>query len=140
MPWPRWRYARVRPAGDRNPVDENDTDHLAKSEGDDSKVIATQPQDRKTEQHPEKGGKKTSKRQRHPERKVEILRQQGKGIGPDRIKRDIAKIEQPGEPDHDVQPPPQHHVDQHQRREVDKGAVGERQERHDHRKGDARHR
>ena len=52
-------------------------------------------------------------RQRLPEGEVEILREQREGIGADGIEGDIAEIEQPGEPDHDVEAPAEHHVDQH---------------------------
>ncbi len=37
---------------------------------------------------------------------------QGVGIGADGVEGDIAEIEQAGEPDHDVEPPAEHHVDQ----------------------------
>ena len=41
-----------------------------------------------------------------------VGRQQRVGIGADRVKRDIAEIEQAGEADDDVEAPAQHHVDQ----------------------------
>ena len=34
------------------------------------------------------------------------------GIGADRVEGDVAEVEQAGEPDHDVQAPAEHHVDQ----------------------------
>ena len=45
--------------------------------------------------------------------------EQREGIGADRIEGDIAEIEQPGEADHDVQPPAEHDVGQHQDRQVE---------------------
>ena len=41
-----------------------------------------------------------------------VLREQRVGIGADRVEGDIAEIEQAGEPDHDVEPPAEHHIDQ----------------------------
>ena len=40
------------------------------------------------------------------------LRQQRVGIGADRIEGDVAEVEQAGEPDHDVEAPAEHHIDQ----------------------------
>ena len=44
-----------------------------------------------------------------------VVRQQRVGIGADGVEGDVAEVEQPGEPDHDVQPPAEHDVGQHQR-------------------------
>ncbi len=54
---------------------------------------------------------KPGERQADPERQAEGGREQRIGIGADGVESDIAEIEQAGEPDHDVQPPAQHHVD-----------------------------
>ena len=48
-----------------------------------------------------------------------VCGQQRVGIGADRVERDVAKVEQPGEADHDVQPPAQHDVGQHEGAEID---------------------
>ena len=81
-----------------------------------------------------------AERQRLPEAEAEIARQQREGIGADRVERDIAEIEQAGEADHDVQPPAEHHVDQHRRPEIDQVARRERQERQRDRESDAEQR
>ena len=52
-----------------------------------------------------------------------VRRQQRVGIGADRVERDVAEIEQPGETDHDVQPPAEHHIGQHQDAEIEQIAV-----------------
>ena len=44
--------------------------------------------------------------------KSKCLGEQRVGISADRVERDIAKIEQTGEPDDDVQSEAEHHVDQ----------------------------
>ena len=61
---------------------------------------------------PQKAARDAGERQQDPERKAEGLGEQRIGIGADRVERDIAEIEQAGEPDHDVQAPAEHHVDQ----------------------------
>ena len=47
------------------------------------------------------------------------MREQCVGIGADRIERDVAEIQQPGQPDHDVQAPAQHDVGQHEGGEIE---------------------
>ena len=66
---------------------------------------------------------------RFPEGEAEIARQQPESVGADRIKRDIAEVEQPGEPDDDIETPAEHHIDQHGGAEIDQIARRERQER-----------
>ena len=68
---------------------------------------------------------------KEPETPAELRRQQCVGIGTDRIESGVAEIEQASEADDDVQAPAEHHVDQHIGAEIERDAVGERQERHD---------
>ena len=60
---------------------------------------------------------------------AEIVRQQRVGIGADRVERDVAEIEQAGEPDDDVEAPAEHDVDQHQDGEVHDAIAGEGEQR-----------
>ena len=68
---------------------------------------------------PQKRGEDAGERQAEPEAEPEILRDQREGIGADRVEGDVAEVEQAGEPDHDVQPPAEHHVGEDQDGEVD---------------------
>ena len=61
-------------------------------------------------------------------RQAELRRQQRVGIGADRVEGDVAEVEQAGEADHDVQPPAEHDVGQHQDAEVELVAPGARDE------------
>ena len=54
---------------------------------------------------------------------VEVNREERIGIGTDGVESDVAQIEQAGEPDHDVEPPAQHHIGQHQDAEIKQVAV-----------------
>ena len=69
-------------------------------------------------------------------REAEVARQQGESIGADGVKRDVAEIEQTGEPDDDIEPPAEHDVDQHRGAEVDQVARRERQKRQGDGQGD----
>ena len=109
-----------------------------KSERDDRQVVAAQPQDGKAQHDAEARGEQAGQRQAGPEAEAEGLREQGVGIGADRIEGDVAKVEQAGQADHDVQAPAEHDVDQHSGRDVDHVAVGERQERQDEGEDQAR--
>ena len=94
--WPRDPPDAVGAAGYRRPVQQHDADDLAKAERDDREIVAAQTQYRKTEDDPEARGHETGKRQCFPESKIEVARQQTERVGADRIKRDVAEIEQPG--------------------------------------------
>ena len=60
------------------------------------------------------------------------------GIGADRVERDVAEIEQAREADHDVEPPAEHHIGQHQDAEIEQIAVVVEQHRHQQREGEQR--
>ena len=106
-------------------VDEN-ADDLAKPERDDREVIAAQLQNGRPEHDAEKGGDRGSERHHQPDRQMQTVRkhlrdprellrqvrrsQQRVHIGADRIKGDVAEVEQAGEADDDVQAQRQHHV------------------------------
>ncbi len=61
---------------------------------------------------PQNEDEDAGKRQQDPERQAEGFRQQRVGIGADRVEGDIAEVEQAGEPDHDIEAPAEHHIDQ----------------------------
>ena len=103
----------VRPAGHLVPVQQHDADDLAEAERDDRQIVAAQPQHRKAEQDAEARRQQAGERQALPEAEAEVVRQQRVGVGADRVEGDVAEVEQAGEADHDVQPPAEHHVDQH---------------------------
>ena len=86
---------------------------------------------------PKKAANSAGERQALPEAEIEVDREQCVGVGADGVEGDVAEVEQPGEADHDVQAPAEHHVDQHRGRDVDHVAVGERQERQDEGEHDA---
>ena len=54
------------------------------------------------------GERQAASRSREPK----MVGEQRVGIGADRVEGDIAEVEQAGEPDHDVEAPAEHHVDQ----------------------------
>ena len=89
---------------------------------------------------PKRGREQAGQRQAGPEAQAEGLREQGVGVGADRVEGDVAEVQQAGEADHDVQPPAEHDVDQHGRRDVDHVAAGERHERQDEGEDQARSR
>ena len=51
--------------------------------------------------------------------------EQRKDVGADGVEGDIAEVEQAGEPDHDVEPPAEHHISEHEDRQVEQ--IAERQ-------------
>jgi hypothetical protein len=104
----------VGATGQADPVQQHDADDLAEGQRDDGQVVAPQPQHRKAEQHAPEGRQDSRQRQAEPEGKAEILGQNRIGIGPDSVEGDVAKVQQPREPDHDIQPPAEHHIGQHQ--------------------------
>jgi hypothetical protein len=113
----------VRPAGEILPVQQYETDDLAEGEGDNRKIVAAQSQDGKAQQDAPEGCENSRERQANPEGPAEILRQQRKGIGADRVKGDIAEVEQARETDDDVQAPAEHHVSEDEDREIEQIAV-----------------
>ena len=129
----------VGAAGQALPVDDDETDDLAERQRDDGEIVAAQPQHRKSQQHAPERGENAGERQADPERQSEIGRQQRVGIGADRVKRDVAEIEQAGEADHHVQSPSQHHIGQHQNAEIENVALIVEDHRHQKRE-DQKHR
>ena len=105
----------VRAVGQRHPVGDDDADDLAERQGHDRQVVAAQPQHGEAEHHAPERGQQPGDRQAGPETEAEGGREDRVGIGADGVERDVAEVEQPGEPDHDVQPPAEHDVGQHQR-------------------------
>src|SRR5207342_1944782 len=89
----------VRAAGKVLPVEQDQADDLAEAEGDDGEVVAAQPQHRKAEEEAGERGEDAGGRQADPEREAEVLCDQRIGISADRIERDVAEIEEPGEAD-----------------------------------------
>jgi hypothetical protein len=112
---------RARDVGDAvgaasqvRPVDQHDADDLAERQGDDGEVVATQPQHREAEDDAPQRRQQAGDRQRGPETQVEGGGQQRVRVGADRVERDVAEVEQAGQPDHDGQAPAEHHVGEHQ--------------------------
>ncbi len=128
----------VGPAGHLPPVEQDDPDDLAETERHDRQVVAAQAQHGEAEQNAERGGERAGQRQALPKAEIEPLGEEGEGIGTNRIEGDVAEVEQPGQADHDVQAPAEHHVDQHGRADVDDVAVGERHERQEEGEQDPR--
>ena len=120
----------VRPAREVGPVHQDDADDLAEAERDDGQVIAAQAQGRPAEQDTEGRRNAAGDRQRFPETPAELRRKQRVSIGPDRVEGDVAEVEQAGQPDHHVQTPAEHHVDEHRRPGVDDVAVVGVENRH----------
>src|SRR5262249_13745232 len=98
--------------GQINPVDEHDADDLAEGKRDDGQIIAAQPQDGKAEQNSPERSEDACKRQENPEREPERLCEQGIGVGADRVKGDVTKVEQSSEAYNNVQTPSKHDIDQ----------------------------
>ena len=121
------RDARVT-AGDVDPIDEHHPDDLAEGERDDGEIVAAQAQHREAENDaPERrenagDGQAYPEAPRRPEPRADHLghevfhdiigREQRIRIGANGVERDVAEIEQPCEPDHDVESPAEHHVDE----------------------------
>ncbi len=125
--WPGDIGDTARAFGEFTPVFQDQPDDLTKPEGDDGEIIAAQTQDRKTEEDTEEGCQPSADGQHRPEAELEMMVQQGIGIGAHRIKSDIAQIEQTGHADHDIQTKTQHYI--HQGRGHDIGLVGGRKMR-----------
>ena len=64
-------------------------------------------------------GEDAGHRQAGPESQPEGRCQDRVGVCTDGVERDVAKVEQPGQPDDDVQAPPEHDVGQHEGAKVD---------------------
>ena len=93
-------------------VVEEDPDDLAEAQRHDREIVAAQLQRRRAEEHAEEAGDGGADRQDDPERemKVEVRRgEQRVDVGTDRVERDVAEIEQSGEPDDDVEPEGEQH-------------------------------
>ena len=127
---PRNAGDAVGAAGQALPVDDDEADDFAERQRDDGEIVAAQPQHRKSEHHAPECGEDAGQRQADPERQPEIGRQQRVGIGADRVKGDVAEIEQAGEADHDVQSPSQHHIGQHENAEIEDVALIVENHRH----------
>ncbi|KGQ02267.1 hypothetical protein BBAD15_g12524 [Beauveria bassiana D1-5] len=123
----------VRTARERVQVDQQQADHFAEAQRHDGQVVAAQAQHREAQDEAEQRGHRARERQRLPEAPAAPVVQQGVGIGADGVEADEAQVQQPGETDHDVQAQAQHHVDQHQRGDVDRAAAGEERPGHGHR-------
>lgn len=136
------------------PVEQHEADDLAEGQRHDREIVAFQAQHRKAEQHPPERCEQTGDWQQHPKRpraelieidahigigrreqrkRQAVLREQREGISADGVERDIAEIEQPGETDHDVQPPSEHHIGQHQNAEIENVTLVVEQHRHEER-------
>ena len=131
---PRNAGHAVGAAGQALPVDDDEANDFAKRQRHDGEIVAAQPQHRKAEQHAPEGGENAGERQADPERQSEIGRQQRIGIGADRVKGDIAEVEQAGEADHDIQSPAEHDIGQHENAEIENVALIV--ENHRHQKGE----
>ena len=62
---------------------------------------------------------------RHIQKPAEMRGEQREDIGADGVEGDIAEVEQAGEADHDVEAPAEHHIGQHEDRQVEQ--IAERQ-------------
>ncbi len=98
--------------GQVRPVDQDEADDLAEGQRHDSEVVAAQAQDRETEDDAPKGREDAGQRQADPKAQPEGGRQKRVGIGAHRIKGDVAKVEQPGEANDDVQAPAEHNINE----------------------------
>ncbi len=112
----------VGPVGHVGPVEQDDAHDLAEGERHDGEIVAAEPEHGEAENDAPQRGGGAGDRQADPEAQAEMRGEQREGIGADRIEGDIAEIEQPGEADHDVQPPAEHDVGQHQDRQVEQVA------------------
>src|SRR5205085_9073869 len=76
-------------------VVEEDAHDLAKSQGNDRKVIAAQLERRRSEQHAEEAGDRGADGQDDPEGQMQVevrAREQRIGIGTDGVERDVTEI------------------------------------------------
>ncbi len=91
-----------------------DRDYLAKPQSHDGEVVAAQPQRGEPEQHAEAGGHEHPQEQHDPEGQVEVVvkrrrtqlgrREQRVRVRADGKEGCVAKVEETGKPDHDVEP------------------------------------
>ena len=109
----------VRTVGHLGPVEQDDADDLSKRQGDDGEIVAAEPQHGKAEDDAPQRRGKAGDRQAKPEPETEMGGKQREGVGADRVEGDIAEVEQAGEPDHDVEPPAEHHIGEHEDGEVE---------------------
>src|SRR5699024_9622074 len=110
--WARYTGNPRVAVGHRNPVDQYEADDFAERQRDDGEIVAAQSQHRKAEQDTPEGGKNAGERQQRIEGEAEGLGEQRVRISADGVERDVAEIEQAGEADDDIQPEPEHHIDQ----------------------------
>jgi hypothetical protein len=90
------------------------SNNLSKAERHDGQVVTPHSKDRDSQKGTTACRKRHANRKHQPERDVEIeLRRGHEGVTvcSDGIKSDIAKVEEPGKPHHDVQAKPQDDVD-----------------------------
>ena len=99
----------VRTAGEV-PVGECDPGHLTEAQRHDREVVAAQAQGWIAEDGAGRACEEHCQRDSREKVPVGLGHQQGAGVGADREKGRVAQVEQPGEPDHDVQPQPEHGV------------------------------
>ena len=114
---------------------EDDRDDLAEAEGHDREVVAAQAQRRRAEQRAEDGRHAGGQPDDDPERDVDPRDGPGAAVAkwklmpsapqcgearnaavyaPERVERDVAEVQQPGEADDDVQPQRQRGEDEHE--------------------------
>ena len=109
-------------------VAQQDTDDLAKAQGDDGQVVAAQAQGRRTQHHTASRREQGAQGQDQPDRGVHARRQQRRQgwkllqqmgrrqqrgqVGAHRVERDETHVQQPRITDHDVQAKGEHDVQQ----------------------------
>ena len=99
----------LRPVGDidrRIQVVEENADDFAETEGDDGQIVAAQLECRRAEHHAGQTGEPGADGQDGPDRPVQTevrTCQQRPSVGADSVERDVAKIEQAGQADDDVE-------------------------------------
>src|SRR5690606_24399727 len=90
------------------PVEEHDADDFAKGKGNDSQIVAAQPQDGKAQHHAPHGGEKPGKRQGSPKAdELKVGREQRERICAHCVEGYVAKVEEPCQTYDDVEPPAQ---------------------------------
>ena len=119
----------VGAVGDLVPVEQDEPDDLAEAESHDGQIVAAQPQHRKAEQNACQGGEHTGQWQADPERPAELRGQQGIGVGANGVEGHVTQVKQAGQPDHDVQSPAKHDVNEDGGCRVDEVAAGKGHER-----------
>ena len=89
-------------------------DDLPEAERDDGEIVAAQPESRRSQDCPEDRRDASPEKDEYPQGKVQIVDRGREGcarVRADREERGIAEVEQSGEPDDDVEPEGQQHVD-----------------------------